>query len=80
MREISGERSLPACAFRQPAEKFLWKNFVGKLPTITAEQPALPRIEDYTRDLLRPLLRVYFTGRRFGSIFVRPVPLFTSMI
>jgi hypothetical protein len=24
--------------------------------------------------------REYFTGLRFGSIFVRPVPLFTSMI
>src|SRR6184192_352906 len=34
----------------------------------------------YTRERRRPLFRVYFTGGRLGSIFVRPVPLFTSMI
>ena len=34
----------------------------------------------YTRERRRPELRVYFTGRRFGSILERPVPLFTSMI
>ena len=28
----------------------------------------------------RPGFRPYFTGRRFGSILVMPVPLFTSMI
>jgi hypothetical protein len=39
-----------------------------------------PEVATYTRERLRPLLRVYFTGRRFGSIFVSPVPLFTSMI
>ena len=36
--------------------------------------------ENHTRERRRPALRVYFIGRRFGSIFVRPVPLFTSMI
>jgi len=36
--------------------------------------------QNQTRERLRPELRVYFTGRRFGSILVRPVPLFTSMI
>ena len=35
---------------------------------------------NYTRERRRPLFRVYFTGFRFGSIFVRPVPLFTSII
>lgn len=39
-----------------------------------------PKIKNYTRERLRPLLRVYFIGRRFGSILVSPVPLFTSMI
>ena len=34
----------------------------------------------YTRDRRRPELREYLTGLRFGSILVRPVPLFTSMI
>ena len=39
------------------------------------------RYPDYTRERRRPLLRVYFTGRRrFGSILASPVPLFTSMI
>src|SRR5437762_14081754 len=37
-------------------------------------------VRAYTRERLRPLLREYFTGLRFGWIFVRPVPLFTSMI
>src|SRR5437763_14657225 len=37
-------------------------------------------VDAHTRERRRPLFRVYFTGRRFGSIFVRPVPLFTSMI
>ncbi|HEY2680843.1 MAG TPA: hypothetical protein VGI59_05925, partial [Candidatus Udaeobacter sp.] len=27
----------------------------------------------YTRERRRPELRVYFIGRRFGSIFARPV-------
>jgi hypothetical protein len=38
-------------------------------------------VKGYTLELRRcgpP--REYFTGFRFGSIFVRPVPLFTSMI
>jgi len=34
----------------------------------------------YTRERRRPELRVYFIGRRFGSIFAKPVPLFTSII
>src|SRR4029078_7350710 len=42
------------------------------------------RVEDnafhYTRERRRPELRVYFIGRRLGSIFARPVPLFTSII
>ena len=42
-----------------------------------------PRIRSgarYTRERRRPELRVYFTGRRFGSILEMPVPSFTSMI
>ena len=38
------------------------------------------RAPRYTRERRRPALRVYFIGRRLGSIFVRPVPFFTSMI
>src|SRR3982751_225160 len=33
-----------------------------------------------TRERRRPALRVYFIGRRFGSILAIPAPLFTSMI
>src|SRR5690242_8220637 len=38
------------------------------------------KLENQTRDRRRPALRVYFTGRRLGSILSRPVPLLTSMI
>src|SRR6478736_1258275 len=48
---ISGEHRLPACPFRQPAEKLfdLSRSFpqrfgvVGKLPTTTGQRPVLPR-------------------------------------
>jgi hypothetical protein len=52
-------------AFRQAAEK---------------DRLAICALQTYTRERLRPLLRVYFTGRRLGSILVSPVPLFISMI
>ena len=43
-------------------------------------QPLGWKASRYTRDRRRPDPRVYFTGRRLGSIFEIPVPLFTSMI
>src|SRR5690349_15377615 len=55
------------------------KRLFGKLPKRDRMAACAPQI--YTRERLRPLFRVYFTGRRrFGSILVSPVPLFTSMI
>ena len=79
MREISGERRLPACIPRQLADEFPKDTFRQ-----AAEKDRLaacaPQNKNYTRERLRPLLRVYFTGRRFGSILASPVPLFTSMI
>src|SRR5882724_2712260 len=47
---VSGEHRLPACSFRQPAEK---KSVVGKLPTTTGKLPALPG---------KVALRYSFTG------------------
>ena len=40
----------------------------------------VPCLSTYTRERRRPELREYFIARRLGSIFISPVPLFTSMI
>ena len=42
-----------------------------------------PYLFTYTRERRRPVPRLrdeYFIARRLGSIFISPVPLFTSMI
>jgi hypothetical protein len=76
----SGERRLSG-------EKLLDRSITGFLATRGSRRQgrrqqaggrALP--ETQTRERRRPELRVYFTGLRFGSIFVIPAPLFTSMI
>src|SRR6478672_12831259 len=63
-RSISGEHRLPACPFRQPAEKLfnhqqheLLQRFgvVGKLPTTTGWQPALPR-DAYSRVFVNSII------------------------
>ena len=79
---FSGERTRPRVQFSAPRRKGL-RHRVLEFAIARAQSPArearaFPRT--YTRERLRPELRVYFTGRRLGSILVRPVPLFTSMI
>jgi hypothetical protein len=42
LQQISGERRLPACWYRQPCRNEL-KDFAGKLPATTGWQPVLLR-------------------------------------
>src|SRR6266446_3175732 len=78
---VSGEHRLLACSFRQLAEK-LFARAMSPASCRRRQASSLcsPELLDYTRERRRPELRVYFTGRRFGSILVMPAPLFTSMI
>ena len=74
-----------ACNYRGPAAPWPENRHCPHNSKVAIENDVLhaPSARDelgYTRERRRPLLRVYFTGRRFGSIFARPVPLFTSMI